>query len=123
MKTKAATAISLVAALVLVVPVAGAAMRPDDRGGARGPGAVSADHAFRAAIRDAGSGAVRPDDRPGRREVPIEAASLVPAPTADGFDWTDAGVGAGVVAAGGVLMLILTGILLGRHDRRRLGHA
>ena len=145
MKVQATTLISMAAAVSLLVPVAGAATRPDDRAGARGPGGgsqsarwmepaiaavVSAsssepaiDPAVQAAIQDARSGAIRPDDRPGRREVPLTVPSIVPSGATDSFDWTDAGIGAGAVAAGGLLTLVLAGFLLGRHDRRRLGPA
>jgi hypothetical protein len=151
MKVLVTTVTAMAAAAVLLVPVAGSATRPDDRGGLRGPGGaqsafvenqqelwmdpaiasvVSAsasdlplDPALRAAIQDARSGIIRPDDRPGRREVPLEVPSIVPTGATDSFDWTDAGIGAGAVAAGGLLTLVLAGLVFARHDRRRLGHA
>jgi hypothetical protein len=145
MKILVTTVIAIAAAAVMLVPVAGAATRPDDRAGVRGPGGVAQselwmdpaiatvvsasssepalDPALRSAIADGGTGAVRPDDRPGRREVPLTVPSIVPSGTTDSFDWADAGIGAGAVAAGGLLTLVFAGLVFARHDRRRLEHA
>jgi hypothetical protein len=127
MKVVGTTMITAVAALALLVPATGAATRPDDRDGARGPGAfveqgMAMDPSMRASIQDAKTGIVRPDDRPGRREVPLSAPSTTDVVT-DSFDWSDAGIGAGAVAGTGLLAIVLAGLALARYDRRRLGHA
>jgi hypothetical protein len=105
------TSISIVAALAVAVPAASAATRPDDRPGLRGPGAVAESFAE----------SVRPDDRAGRREVPLEVPIVTPTTAADGFDWDDAGVGAGTV--GGIVALLLGGMYVARHGRRSLEQA
>jgi hypothetical protein len=105
----------VLAALAAGAPTAGAdpwwndeqvsVTRPDDRSGARGPGA----------LESAGSTAsiARPDDRPGplgpgmvSSERPIIVTSF-----ADAFDWLDAGIGAafalGLIAVGGGALLVV----------------
>ena len=100
-KAIAATA----AALALVGPGwAAAAERPGDRAGPLGVGGA-------AALASTGGGAdsavLRPDDRgtlrgPGAVVSPVVIATAVPA-TADGFDWTDAAIG----ALGAIVVVVL----------------
>lgn len=107
---------TLVLALSLAVPTAQAA-RPDDKAGARGPGAIAAQSSVsrhpdnRAGAR--GPGAVsastdvttpsRPDDRAGARG-PGVLTTVVAAPAPDGFDWRDALIG-GLGGLGSALLL------------------
>jgi hypothetical protein len=82
------------------------AVRPDDRAGIRGVGSDLATQ----------SAAVRPDDRAGIRGVgALEiATSRLSASGGSGFDWVDAGVGAGSTLG---LMFLGGGIFLA--SRRR----
>jgi hypothetical protein len=58
--------------------------------------------------------AVRPDDRAGR--ISPTAVPALPATAADGFDWTDAGIGA--VGAFGLALLLAGASVLGLRHRR-----
>ena len=83
-------------------------VRPDDRGGVRSvaPVTVQSDLVERqVAIADARSvNAPRPDNRVGiRGPGAIESPRLVVA-QGDGFDWTDAGIGASAGLAGAALL-------------------
>ena len=95
--------------------VSASTSEPADRSGPAG-----GDRRMRAA------GAIRPDDRPGRREVPLDGSVDRAYGATDSFDWTDAGIGAGAVAAGGLLTLVLAGLVLGEARsapaRARLTH-
>ena len=118
----------VLAAFALLVPNA-LAQRPDDRGGMLGVGAAAATiSATRPDDRAEGRGpgalardtsvSTRPDDRAGLRgpgSVPIAVVTS----SADGFDWTDASVGA--VGAFG-LALILFG-MFAVTTRTRRSHA
>ncbi len=101
------TMILVVAVSALLAPSA-LADRPDDRAEARGPGALVA------------SSAIRPDDQAGTRGPgSIPPVVVAAGASADGFDWTDAGVGA--VGAFGLALLVL-----GAHQvatRARSDHA
>jgi len=110
------------AALALVGPGwAAAAERPDDRAGPLGVGGA-------AALASTGGGAdsavLRPDDRatlrgPGAVDSSVLVATAVPA-TADGFDWTDAAIG----ALGAIAVVVLAGALgLAAVRARQGGHA
>lgn len=78
-----------------------AAVRPDDRNGARGAGALVTD------VRSVG----HPDDRAGARGQGAFTTVVVPS-SPSSFDWGDAligglgGVGAAVLLAGGVFLLV-----------------
>jgi hypothetical protein len=110
-------------AVVMAAPAqADSGVRPDDRA-IHGPAAVAAgapskpvrpdDRADRA-IAPAQPAAVRPDDRADRRLLTIGVEAL---PTrTDGFDWTDAGIGA--AGAFGLLLLVAGASLLGLRLRR-----
>ncbi len=101
------------------------AVRPDDRPGLRGPGAVidavslrPDDRAIRVTPVSAPETAVRPDDRPGLRgpgaapqDSPLQ---IVIRP--GGFDWTDAGIGA--VFALGLVLLAGGAALVARRHRQ-----
>jgi uncharacterized iron-regulated membrane protein len=89
------------------------AVRPDDRAGIRGPGAIEQP--------TTGSTATRPDDRAGERGPgAFDRPTVVVAHTATDFDWGDAFVG----AMGGIGMaLLLTGalfLLLGQRTKARV---
>jgi hypothetical protein len=116
------------------------AVRPDDRAGAHGPGAALPDESAvrpddRAGRVSPGTGetAARPDDRGARVSpvIPSEPAVLpddragVRGPGAappsivifpDGFDWTDAGIGAALAFG---LVLLGSGMLLVARRHRR----
>jgi hypothetical protein len=80
-----------------------AGVRPDDRGGARGPGSPAVTMVPLQQI-DRG---VRPDDRAGIRGLrSLVVAAMPPKPVAagSGFHWDDAGIG-----AAGTLGIILLG--------------
>ena len=77
------------------------AVRPDDR-------------AFRGVARVPPVSPVRPDDRADRRLLTIAAEAFPP--TADGFDWTDAGIGAAV--AFGFVLLVAGASVVGLRLRR-----
>jgi hypothetical protein len=99
----------VVAAMVaLLAPVAPAGsaprpVRPDDRGGLLGVGAVQATNAGAPATR-------RPDVRhvPDAADVPPVVVRIEPQPR-DGFDWSAALLGAGAAAG---LALVLAGSLV-----------
>jgi hypothetical protein len=119
-------AVAVLACAFAVVAAASAqadtGIRPDDRT-THGPGAVAAgapskpvrpdDRADRAIAPAAQPAAVRPDDRADRGLPTIAAEAL---PTTDGFDWTDAGIGA--VGALGLVLLVASASLLGLRLRR-----
>jgi MYXO-CTERM domain-containing protein len=110
--TLAVFAAAIAAALALTVAAMGAT-RPDDRAGVRGPGSAAA---AQAATEDPGS-AARPDNRAGLLGVAsLQATDSVA--TSSGFDWTDAGIGAGTTAA--ALMLIGVGLLVAVPRRRQI---
>lgn len=79
--------------------------RPDDRA-THGPGALG------------GSEIVRPDDRAwrGTGPAPIIVPVVSPSPRVDGFDWTDAGIGA-VGALGFALLLAGASAIVARRQR------
>lgn len=135
---------ALAAAFVLVVAVPGQAdssARPDDRAirghsalntGAPGEPVRPDDRANRTIAPTAGQAAARPDDRAFRgvgvliaapvrpddradRSLPTIAVEALPT-TADGFDWTDASIGA--AGAFGLVLLVAGGSLVGLHLRR-----
>ena len=88
-------------------------IRPDDRAGMRGPGAIDQPSAV--------STSTRPDDRAGSRGPgAFEQPTVVVTHSSTGFDWGDAFVG----ALGGIGMaLLLTGalfLLLGQRTRTRV---
>jgi hypothetical protein len=89
-----------------------AAPRPDDRAGIRGPSSP-----LRA------SGAVRPDDRAGTRGAGSQQSVTLASPAlpaGNGFDWRDAGIG-----AGGTLVLAAlagTAVAIRQQNRRREVH-
>ncbi len=95
-------AVVAVAAGATVGQAAAAGVRPDDRSGIRGPGAVA---------QVAPRHAVRPDDRAGPRGVVAQSRVLrVVEPiarTSGSFQWDDALIGAGV-ASGVAVLLVLT---------------
>jgi hypothetical protein len=125
----AAPVLIVAASLALAVPALGAT-RPDDRPGLRGPGGTALTESLRPddrpGIRGVGVVAatvLRPDDRPGVRG--IEAAAVA-APTsvlvtAEGFDWSAAGAGAG--GATGLIALLGAAALTVRRSHRRAGTA
>jgi hypothetical protein len=158
-RTKLTTAAALVATAAFLAPVAQAQhpddralkgpgaieqaqastlVRPDDRAGTRGPGALdtqsttvstSARPDDRAGTRGPGvidqpntvSTSTRPDDRAGMRGPgAIEQPTVIVTQGSTGFDWTDAFVG----ALGGIgTALLLTGglfLLLGQRTRTRV---
>jgi hypothetical protein len=91
---------------------ANGAVRPDDRAGIRGPSST-----LRA------SGQVRPDDRGGTRGAGSTQGVTPAAPalaTGSGFDWLDAGIGAGgtLILAG----LAGTAVTIRQQNRRREAH-
>jgi hypothetical protein len=90
--------------------------RPDDRAGIRGPSSPSA---ARPAPQPADS-SVRPDDRGGTRGPgsPGVATRTAPVAGGPGFDWGDAGIG-----AGSTLGLILLGSCVRFVGVRRRRHA
>ena len=95
-------------------------VRPDDRGGVRGtePAAQSDLVDRQVAVIEAKSvDAARPDNRVGiRGPGPVESPRLVATP-GDGFDWTDAGIGASATLLAAAL---LAAAVIGR---RRTGLA
>jgi hypothetical protein len=93
-----------------------APVRPDDRAGLRGAAPDQSDAISRYLIRHAGSTAVRPDDRAGPLGVgtPEPSIQIV---ESSGFDWGDAGLGAGITAA--LVVLALGAMLLLRSNRHR----
>ena len=113
---------STAAALALVAPSwAAGAERPDDRAGPLGVGAAQP----LASTAD-GSTVVRPDDRatlrgPGAVDSTVVVATpWAIAAAADGFDWTDAAIG----AAGAIAVMVLAGALgVAAVRARQGGHA
>lgn len=101
-----ATVFVVVAVAALLAPIATGSpqrpVRPDDRGGMLGVGAVEASNA---AVR-----ARRPDGRvlPDSADVPPVVVRIQPQPR-DGFDWSAPLLGAGAAAG---LALVLAGSLL-----------
>jgi hypothetical protein len=95
----------------MTAPQATVHVRPDDRGGIRGPNGPS----FMTA--PAQNRAVRPDDRAGIRGIDSTtvAATQLSLGSASGFDWSDAGVGAGSTLG---LILIAGGLLVARSRLR-----
>jgi hypothetical protein len=90
-----------------------AATRPDDRAGMRGPGAIDQPNTV--------STSTRPDDRADTRGPgAFEQPTVVVTHSSTGFDWGDAFVG----ALGGIgTALLLTGalfLLLGQRTRTRI---
>lgn len=109
-------------ALALAVPsLAAAAERPDDRAGMLGVGAAQA-----VSSGVAVASVTRPDDRaalrgPGAMDTrgPIETSVPVAA-AVDGFDWTDAAIG----ALGALAVVVLAGALgVAAVRARQGGHA
>jgi hypothetical protein len=88
-------------------------IRPDDRAGIRGVGTAAPDLVDRQlANLDAKAAQVAQsfhvDDRAGiRGPGPIETPAVVSS-HGDGFDWTDAGIGASVVLAAAVMLAAAT---------------
>jgi hypothetical protein len=115
---------STAAALALVAPSwAAGAERPDDRAGPLGVGAAQALTSTGTAD---GSTVVRPDDRatlrgPGAVDSTVVVATpWAIAAAADGFDWTDAAIG----AAGAIAVMVLAGALgVAAVRARQGGHA
>jgi len=113
---------STAAALALVAPSwAAGAERPDDRAGPLGVGAAQP----LASTAD-GSTVLRPDDRatlrgPGAVDSTVVVATPgAIAAAADGFDWTDAAIG----AAGAIAVMVLAGALgVAAVRARQGGHA
>lgn len=107
------TSLTLLAAVVLLVPAAYSA-HPDDRAGLRGPGAV-----IDASSTPAPT-ATRPDDRAGVRGPGASPAATTILVSSDAFDWSDAGIG----VAGGLGLALLAGGLLAtatyRHRAQRI---
>lgn len=127
-------------AVVMAAPAqADSGVRPDDRA-IHGPGAVAAggpgepvrpdDRADRTIAPAAQPAAVRPDDRAFRGVAPVSpvrpddradrslltiAVETLPT-TADGFDWTDAGIGA--AGAFGLVLLVAGASVVGLRLRR-----
>lgn len=111
-------------AVVIAAPAqADSGARPDDRA-IHGPGAVAAgapaqpvrpdDRAFRGVAPVPPVSPVRPDDRADRRLLSVAAEALPT--TADGFDWTDAGIGA--AGAFGLVLLVAGASVVGLRLRR-----
>jgi hypothetical protein len=100
--------VAILGALVVAAPGAALAggnsgVSPDDRPGAHGIGPSPA--------------SISPHDRPGPRGTGVTTtppATIVVHPT--GFDWTDAGIGAGAMAG---LTLVAAGGLAATATRRR----
>ena len=115
---------STAAALALVAPSwAAGAERPDDRAGPLGVGAAQALTSTGTAD---GSTVLRPDDRatlrgPGAVDSTVVVATpWAIAAAADGFDWTDAAIG----AAGAIAVMVLAGALgVAAVRARQGGHA
>jgi hypothetical protein len=115
---------STAAAFALVAPSwAAGAERPDDRAGPLGVGAAQALASTGAAD---GSTVLRPDDRatlrgPGAVDSTVVVATPgTIAAAADGFDWTDAAIG----AAGAIAVMVLAGALgVAAVRARQGGHA
>ena len=106
----AAVAVSLVASVS-----AFGATRPDDRAGIRFPGGAP-----QAVVvsGDAGLGP-RPDNRAGTLGVGSTTSADTTVPTSSsGFDWTAAGIGAGVATA--LVVLLATGAAVAIPRRRRV---
>lgn len=118
MKKTSASRLAILAAaaassLALTIPAFGAT-RPDDRSGVRGPGEAAI--ATQAVSGDPGMSG-RPDNRAGTLGVGSDTTDVaVSAGTTGGFDWTDAGIGAGVGA--GALTLLGFAALLAFPARR-----
>ena len=115
---------STAAALALVAPSwAAGAERPDDRAGPLGVGAAQALTSTGTADD---STVLRPDDRatlrgPGAVDSTVVVATPgAIATAADGFDWTDAAIG----AAGAIAVMVLAGALgVAAVRARQGGHA
>ena len=111
--TSVRTLCIVAAALFVAVLVTGSALatavRPDDRAGLRG---------IAPAVRlEPSVSAVRPDDRAGLRLIAsaVRPEAAVSAPNS-GFQWGDAGVGAGTAAA--ILLLAGCGFAVARRGVR-----
>jgi hypothetical protein len=113
----------VVAAITLGTPIANAdpwfndqssIVRPDDRTGPRGPGAL--------ASSAAAESPVRPDDRPGPRgpgALPGGTSTIVVGP-ANTFDWGDAAIGALSGMGLALLLLGLAVLTIGSRTKTRL---
>ena len=104
----------------------GEAVRPDDRSGIRGvePTVVGSDLSeiqrhVRADEIGSSSVSTRPDDKAGLRGPGIVQTPEFVTASSGGFDWKDAGIGAGTAA--GVALLLMSGIVMVR--RRQSGLA
>jgi hypothetical protein len=124
----------LVVAVLVFAVAAQAGVRPDDRSGVRGVGAMSGSIQVRpddrAGLRGPGAdfqgdvsvaASLRPDDRAGLRGIGREprtiALGVQHSVSADrGFDWAAAGVGAG---SGAALVALLGWALVLRGNHRR----
>jgi hypothetical protein len=107
------------------------AIRPDDRAGIRGVGVTVAPQAYPDALeryinnhyrfREGPVSTVRPDDRAGIRGPGItsEPAPLAAVGSGDGFNWSDAGIGAAISFAAALFLLAAT-VLLRRNRRGQL---
>jgi hypothetical protein len=116
-KTSASRLVILAAAaassLALTFPAFGAT-RPDDRSGVRGPGETVVP--TQTVGGDPGMSA-RPDNRAGTLGVGADSTdTAVGAGTTGSFDWTDAGIGAGIGA--GALTLLGFAALVALPARR-----
>jgi hypothetical protein len=89
----------------------GQVLRPDDRAGIRGPGAVNSVGAENFLAHG-----LRPDDRAGIRGVgSVSNEPMLVRVTGDGFSWGDAGIGAASALA--LALLAGTSVLLLRRGR------
>jgi hypothetical protein len=130
----------IVLGAALLVPVA-QAERPDDRAGARGPGAFASTQDFGQGTAGAAGNVVRPDDRAGVRgpgaagsaeptvathpdnradpRGPGSVTAVLVEPGSSGFDWGDGLIGA---LGGAGLALLLTGsafLLMNQRNKLR----
>ena len=106
-----------VATLTSALALAGSAFgatRPDDRAGVRGPGEAVAPAQV---VADSPGMTARPDNRAGILGVDSGAPDeVVAVSTRNGFNWTDAGIGA--AAGAGFLALLGVGGLLAMPKRQ-----
>jgi hypothetical protein len=129
----------IVLGAALLVPVA-QAERPDDRAGARGPGAFASAQDFGQDTAGAPGNVVRPDDRAGVRgpgaagspeptvathpdnradpRGPGSVTAVLVEPGSSGFDWGDGLIGA--LGGAGVALLVTGSAFLLMNQRNKL---
>lgn len=112
---RALTTVFVLAAIVAPAAVPGP--RPDDRSGARGPGAIAQSHEqFVPGVTDFPSRLGTSGERAANARIASDAARPVLIRVDEaGFDWRDAGIGA--LGAAAVMLVAALGVMVIRRGR------